>query len=135
MRGQKIRTPRAHIPLSTVASFRDQSECNPYFGSFKILLFTYNRLFKIVQPPYATGTLFCNRFMQPLLQPMGVFVQPPYATSMQPATPERKSLIWAIFSEANPWCTKKQFFTCRCTPQPLQTQQVRFPHTLYVTTA
>ena len=29
---------------------------------------------KIVQPPYASGTLFCNRFMQPLVQPMGIFV-------------------------------------------------------------
>ena len=82
-----------HIPLSTVASFHDQSECNPYFGSFRILATACPWDFKIVQPPYATGTLFCNGFMQPLLQPLGVFVQPPYATPMQPPTPERKLLF------------------------------------------
>ena len=59
--------------------------------------------FKVVQLPYATGTLFCNRFMQPLLQLMGIFVQPPYATLMQPATLERKSLNRAMFPLANPW--------------------------------
>ena len=54
-----------HIPLSTVASFRDQSECNPYFGSFKILLFTCNRLFLGFKN---CATALCNRY--PILQPL-----------------------------------------------------------------
>ena len=56
-----------YIPLSTVASFHDQSECNPYFGSFKILLFTCNRLFLGFQN---CETALCNRYPIYILQPL-----------------------------------------------------------------
>ena len=90
------------IPLFTVAPLRDQSECKPYFGCFKILLFTCNNLFLWISN---CATALCNRcpflqpLMQPPLQPIGVFVQPLHATCVQPAATGRKSLNEAMFSQ------------------------------------